>query len=271
MPGQPLCPEPEAAMTRPPQALEALQLDTGAGTRLFHFRTDSTDRKVVDQVFKHQQYDLRRSARFVDLLGFLKTLRESGRRPLIIDAGANIGAASVFMAINLPRARIIAIEPEAGNFAMLTRNVAGLDVHCVQAALAAQPGHTRVADPGMGEWAYRTAPDGTGPEVPAVTVAQLLAEHGDATLVPFLVKIDIEGGERDLFSANTGWLASMPLVIVELHDWMLPRQGTAAPFLRCVAGLDRDFVLFGESVFSIDNAIRDALPAPGRDNLPAGP
>lgn len=245
-------------MTQTPAALEAIQLDTGAGTRSFHFRTGATDKQVVAQVFGQQQYDLRRLARFGDLAAFLKILRESGRRPLIIDAGANIGAASVFMAINLPRARIIAIEPEADNFALLTRNVAGLDVHCVQAALAAHPGHTRLVDPGMGAWAYRTAVDGSGPQVPTVSVNQLLAEHGDATLVPFLVKIDIEGGERDLFSANTDWLASMPLVIVELHDWMLPKQGTAAPFLRCIAGLDRDFVFLGESVFSIDNALPGA-------------
>jgi tRNA1(Val) A37 N6-methylase TrmN6 len=41
----------------------------------------------------------------------------------IVDAGANIGMASIFFAQKYPDAKIIAVEAEASNFAMLARNV----------------------------------------------------------------------------------------------------------------------------------------------------
>jgi hypothetical protein len=80
-----------------------------------------------------------------------------------------------------------------------------------------------------------------------------VAEERAAGRVPFIAKIDIEGGEAELFAAETGWVDQFPLLIVELHDWLLPRAGTSRSFLRCVAGLDRDFVYLGENVFSIAN------------------
>jgi hypothetical protein len=43
----------------------------------------------------------------------------------IIDAGANIGLASVFFANKYPEAKIIAIEPDKGNFEILLNNIQG--------------------------------------------------------------------------------------------------------------------------------------------------
>jgi hypothetical protein len=42
-------------------------------------------------------------------------------------------------------------------------------------------------------------------------------------------------------------------MIVELHDWMLPRTANSANFLKAVAARNRDFVFRGENVFSIRN------------------
>ncbi len=70
---------------------------------------------------------------------------------------------------------------------------------------------------------------------------------------PFIVKVDIEGAERDLFAEATEWVAKTPVVIVELHDWLLPKQGVARPFLKCISNLNRDFVQLGDNIFSISN------------------
>ena len=67
------------------------------------------------------------------------------------------------------------------------------------------------------------------------------------------MKVDIEGAEKDLFRSNTEWVAVTPIIIVELHDWLLPKGGTSRPFLQCVSKLDRDFVYLGEDVYSIAN------------------
>jgi len=61
-----------------------------------------------------------------------------------------------------------------------------------------------------------------------------------------------------LFSGNTEWVARSPLIIVELHDWLLPKAKTSRPFLQCIPQLERDFIYFGEDVYSIANDF-DAL------------
>ncbi|MEI6212822.1 MAG: FkbM family methyltransferase [Desulfuromonadales bacterium] len=179
----------------------------------------------------------------------------SGRTPLIVDAGANIGASSVYFALKFPDARIIAVEPGAENHCLLAMNSAGLNVDPRLAALASKTGTVSVIDVGAGFWGLRTAVssgDNLGVTVPACTVNDIYAEQG-SDFFPYIVKIDIEGGEKDLFSQNTEWISRTPCIIIELHDWMLPGQGTSHPFLRCISQCDRDFIHIGENVFSISN------------------
>jgi FkbM family methyltransferase len=210
--------------------------------------------RLVRRLVENQAVrDLRRLRRYQEILAFVQSLEQAGLRPLIVDAGANIGATSVYLALTFPSARVVAVEPEPGNFALLTSNVVGSNVCCLQAAISSQSGRTRVIDPGEGHWGYRTGPAGAGPEVARTMVSQIYREQGPPPYHPFLVKVDIEGGEKDLFEASTDWVGRTPLLIVELHDWLLPRQGTALPFLRCVSALDRDFVHIGENVYSIAN------------------
>ena len=84
-------------------------------------------------------------------------------------------------------------------------------------------------------------------------MAGLVAAKMAEGYTPFLAKIDIEGAEADLFSRDTDWIDQFPLIIVELHDWLLPKQGTSRNFLRCIAARNRDFVYLGENIFSIRN------------------
>lgn len=77
---------------------------------------------------------------------------------------------------------------------------------------------------------------------------------------PFILKIDIEGGEGDLLGEEAKVFARFPIVVLELHDWMLPRAGTSRAFLRWHAERDRDFVHIGENVFSMCNQL---LPTVG--------
>ena len=76
-----------------------------------------------------------------------------------------------------------------------------------------------------------------------------------ARCFPFIVKVDIEGGEEDLFSGSTEWVSVTPVLIVELHDWLLTKSASSRKFLQCISQLDRDFVYIGEDVFSISNTI----------------
>ena len=68
---------------------------------------------------------------------------------VIVDAGANIGLTSVYYSDSFPKARIVALEPEAGNFEMLRRNVTPYpDIVRIQAALWSHDGTVAILSPG---------------------------------------------------------------------------------------------------------------------------
>jgi FkbM family methyltransferase len=151
---------------------------------------------------------------------------------------------------------VIAIEPEPGNFALLVKNAQGLNIRCLQAALASADGQAEIRDPGEGNWGFRAEPtQSPGGGIPCVTIESLYQEACSDTVFPFIVKVDIEGGEEEVFACNTEWVARTPVLVAELHDWLLPKGRTSLPFLRCVSALDRDFVYLGEDVFSIANTL----------------
>lgn len=226
-------------------------IDVRRGETLFVDVRDSIDVEVLRQVFASEDYRLSRLKRHNEILQWLDAVRASGRRPLVLDLGANTGLASLCFAREYLGARILAVEPDAENAEFARRAVAGRgDVTVLTAGISSVDGRATIVDPGQGNWAYRTemTPDGG---VSMLSVERLMAEHATADCAPFIAKVDIEGFESELFSRNVEWADRFPVLIIELHDWMLPGVGSAQNFLRWVAARERDFIHIGENVFSV--------------------
>jgi FkbM family methyltransferase len=154
----------------------------------------------------------------------------------IVDAGANIGMATAFFASRYPAARIVAVEPEPSNFAVLQRNCAGLaNVSLVNAALWPNHNSLSINDSGAEKWAFFVS-EGAGPapgatSVRAVTIPDLMSEFGMDRID--LLKLDIEGAEKGLFERGTEqWLGSVGAIAIELHDRIF--RGCAQQFYAAV-------------------------------------
>jgi FkbM family methyltransferase len=226
------------------------------GTRKIYFRANTSDGPVIKQVLIDNNYNLGRLRRSSELTNFLDRQRMTGKAPLIIDAGANIGTASIFFASLMPDAHVVAIEPDEDNFRLLEKNVEGLRVQAIRAAAASTKGLVRVIDPGVGHWGYRTenltGETASGQAVPRLTINDIYRQYS-AQCFPFIAKIDIEGGEVDLFAGSTEWVALTPVLIIELHDWLLTKSASSRTFLHCISQLNRDFVHIGDEIYSIAN------------------
>jgi FkbM family methyltransferase len=148
---------------------------------------------------------------------------------VIFDIGANVGYASVYFATRFPRARIIAVEPEASNFALLERNTAAFpNVTPVHAALWPHAARLAIGNPNDDSWAFQVneSAGSAGDSVRGVSMDQLLEEH-DVSRIDIL-KIDIEGAEKEVFEPGCeSWLAKTRVLVVELHDWFREGCGTA--------------------------------------------
>jgi len=170
----------------------------------------------------------------------------------IVDAGANIGMASIYFTHKYPEAKVIAIEAEASNFAALARNVrpypAIIPVH---AALWNRDGQISVGEPdpatgASGKCAF-VAREGPGANVRAVTMRTLMREMCIPTID--LAKIDIEGAEQEVFE-DTRWLTGMGCLMIELHDRFRP--GCSERVERAMQGFAR--LQRGETTFYVRGA-----------------
>jgi len=164
-------------------------------------------------VFKHI-YVLREYA-------FLDELKNPS---LIIDCGANVGMSSAYFLARFPEARVIAIEPDPGNYQQLVHNTAHDDerVKAIQAGVWSKQVGLKFVDTAFGDgraWAIgvEEALPGEPVDINAVSIPQILAnEPADQRIS--LLKIDIEGAELPLFSENAGdWLGRVDNLVIELH------------------------------------------------------
>ncbi|WP_339037602.1 FkbM family methyltransferase [Bradyrhizobium symbiodeficiens] len=213
-----------------------------AAAQAMHVRAGESDTAAVRGVFGTRQYELVLPELKRRVNDRYESILSSGRTPVIVDAGANIGAASLWFKANYPRSAVVAVEPEPGNFGVLSKNAALAEsIFPIHAAIGSEPGFVTIQAGDLG-WATRVERASTG--LPIVTMQQAFASvpNGD----PFIAKVDIEGFEQELFSKNTEWLADLAMVHIEPHDWMLPGKGTSLSFQKAMANYDFELFLGGE-------------------------
>jgi FkbM family methyltransferase len=217
-------------------------------------RRGTSDEPTFDQIFLEGDYDF-------DFTGLDPRL--------IIDAGANVGYSTIFFARRFPRAHVVALEPEAGNFAMLRENTAGLaNVTAMQCALWCRKCHLRIENPDDPSWSFMiTEAAGPSPDaIEATTIPDILRAVNRSRVD--LLKLDIEGSERELFSAGfEDWLPEIEALVVELHDWMRP--GCARSFYRALADYDFNQYQRNENLL-VRKSVRPAAAVSREETSEAG-
>jgi FkbM family methyltransferase len=171
----------------------------------------------------------------------------------IIDAGANVGMAAVYFANKYKNAKIIAIEPESENYELLKKNTENYtNVTAIKAALWNTSGEISLFDTG-GNDAFMTETDETALKpskknfkqtTQAVTIDEIIDQfHIDSIDV---LKIDIEGAEKEVFDSCESWINKTNCIIVELHERM--KKGCSKSFYRHVKYFDK-IESYGEDIY----------------------
>jgi FkbM family methyltransferase len=140
---------------------------------------------------------------------------------VIVDVGANVGLTPIYYAKMFPEARIFAIEAERSNFELMLKNVQPyLNITPIHAALWGSEGYISIADPlpgAFGSWGF-TVSSKPG-DVRAITIWSLIRDFGIDHID--LLKIDIEGAEKEVFEA-CDWQDRLDSIVIELHDRYTP-------------------------------------------------
>lgn len=146
-----------------------------------------------------------------------------------IDAGAFIGRHSLAYARAVGSAgRVVAVEPLPANFRLLEHNVARngyTQVTCVRCALGAANGQIDLAYDRETSTASAVRPLPRRLRVGLRTLDSLAEELGIDRID--LLKIDVEGAERDVLEGAQRLLAASPQarLAIEIHPWAVAPDG----------------------------------------------
>lgn len=168
-------------------------------------RSDSSDIFVFGQIFAYREY---------------RCLDEITNPKLIIDCGANIGCSSSYFLTRFPDAKVIAVEPDPENFEILSKNLAFYGKRA-QLFKAAVWSHSTKLALGEGEtWSRKVkelSQDEKDENVVRSVDIRTLLEESECERISIL-KIDVEGAEKDIFSSNYhDWLSKTDTLVIELH------------------------------------------------------
>jgi FkbM family methyltransferase len=147
---------------------------------------------------------------------------------VIIDAGANVGLFTVWLARQNPLCHIVAVEPFPENFCLLQENLRASGVGnalALQIALGAGAGFGRMRDGGERSLDHRLVveddPSDVASRVPVASLAELF-DRANAARIAFL-KVDIEGAEHAVFTHAEGpTLSRIDRFAIEYHDHLSP-------------------------------------------------
>ena len=205
----------------------------------FACRPINADQSIIQSIFGFQEY----------LLPTIKNYQPK----LILDCGGNIGCASVYFANKYPNAQIYSVEPEQNNFKLLKFNTAFYEnIHPINSALWDKETFTHIREQKRFNPTGFMTDESTADDPNAfktTTVNKLLAESGFDEID--LLKIDIEGAEKEVFSAPDvdEWLPKVRVLTIELHDRM--KRGCSYSFFNAISKQKWFFAFRGENLIFI--------------------
>ncbi len=167
-------------------------------------RQGTSDIAALWEVFIAREYSIP-----ADVTGPVRT---------VLDLGANVGYSMLYFAKQYPASRVVGVEPDRDNALLARRNTERLQQRCTVIEAAAWDRDTYVGICRDGpEYSFYVQEETMllPASVEAFKVSTLMRmgglEHVD------LLKVDIEGAERAVFSTLKHWAHRVSCIICELH------------------------------------------------------
>ncbi len=229
--------------------MQQIVYDTIGGARLA-LRKGTPDRHVAKSCLEAGEFAICKST--------LPTLNHN----FIIDAGGYIGTAAIWFAQNYPEAKILTIEPSQANYEILLENIEPYsNIVPLNKAVVARSRPVNLMDRGTGDWGFsivekpRDNPNPTSlHHIEGVTLDELI--YDSKVNGVDILKLDIEGGEKEVFDFPGYWARNTVLLVAELHNRIV--QGCGASYRAACAHMDELPASGGEKVFTVNTDLIQA-------------
>lgn len=185
-------------------------------------KNDFADNQIFNEIILKRSYS-----------GLIKEKTEVSR---IIDLGANIGLSAASFLSEYPDSEVVLVEPDDSNFTLLLNNMNKYNTnkkraHFFHTAIYNKTKELELIDSNTGSHGYRVIESGKSSSnktlISPVTIPDILELMNWERVN--LIKIDIEGAEKELFERNNYWIGKTDFIVVETHDRFKP-DSTKAVF-----------------------------------------
>lgn len=211
---------------------------------------------TVFEIYAEENYSLKKyeiSNRV--MINFEKNLRKN-LKPLIIDCGSNIGSSTEYFYRIFKNSKVIGVEPNVESLNFSKNNIISENYLMINKAISCENKKVYL-DNTLKDNRSSKISENKGDIVDTITVNELIKYYGK-NCHPFLIKIDIEGYEKDLFLKDYSWIDEFEIIIIEIHDWMIPNSANSYSFFSAMFNImsqknKRDMIISGENLISIKN------------------
>jgi len=197
-------------------------------------RRFSSDISVFNAVFNDLEYDFP--------IGFTPKY--------IVDCGANIGLTSLFLKLKFKESIVIAVEPELSNFELLKMNTVNFpDIKPINAGVWSSSAELQIANNSSTGWAVETILKSSANISDLVVEAFSIDDLMNRFSFDYIdiLKIDIEGSEKQLFKENyENWLPKTKILVIELHNMI--NNKISKIFFNALSKYDFDIRYKGENL-----------------------
>lgn len=181
------------------------------------------------------------------ILKFEYKLERDIKPKTILDCGANIGLASIYFKSQYPDSHIIAIEPAEGNYDLMVKNLSEYtDIEYLKTGIWNKHTHLIVSNPEGKDYGFvfeevrKTCPD----SIESFSIKDIMEKYSLDSID--ILKIDIEGSEKEVFESDYDyWLSRTKVIIIELHD--NTRKGCSKSFFNALQQYNFSTEINGEN------------------------
>ncbi len=176
----------------------------------------SSDTDVFDQLFNVQEYK--------PVADAFRMWFPRAQKIIMVDAGSNIGMATIYFALQFPGSSFINIEPDAENYEILRYNLKSNGINsqdCVLGGVWSKNASLKILRDfrGGNDWALRVEESIEPTPLQAFSMGYLL--NRNSIDVIDILKIDIEGSEKEVITsprADVSYLERTRCIAIEIHD-----------------------------------------------------
>jgi len=222
---------------------------------LTQYVRDKYDILTVYEIFSIESYNLKKFKIWKDISRKYQKYQDAKLIPLILDCGSNIGSSTEYFQRIFKGSYATLIEPEEKNFNFANKNLSNKNNKLLNLVISNEEKDYFFEQDFKDSRAARVT-GSQGTKIKSITINKILDDFPNNKYQPFLIKIDIEGFEAQLFSENYQWMNKFNIIIIEIHDWMLPGVANSHNFINALNQITnkdnkRDLIISGENLISI--------------------